>query len=974
MAANNPTQGDAIETLFIDLSVRTERLENDVKQALGKIENALKDGVDKPLKDTEKRIIGMGDVFKSVAQSMVTTFAQTHNPIAAFTNGIMSANVAVQAAAASGNTAAASMAGLIGGLAGLVTVGTVLLSVLGPVVNYFKQMAEQGLQIAARVDALRVGLEVTAKNAGMGVEYVSKKVQDLQRTGITTRESIESIMQFLTQGLPIENIEKLARAGQDMAVAYGRNSTETFNRFVYAIVTGNAEVLRLVGINKTATMMQDEFAKSLGKTTEQLTQQERKQAIINGIMKAAEGYAGLYEKSLESVGKKMTSLQRYTEEAGLALGQVLLPILTANIDVATQFFKSIQAVFLVMEKGAPAIRAGKPVFTEFGKVVFDAAKDIGDLILKLIDVIKYIQSLFSNLEKTSGSFKAAGIAAKAFYDLLAKFVEVLGTFAVLRGDVERLQYAFGMLSAAFEVIKEVAVLAFTAVAISIQYATDMLENFNRALKRETLLTLEEMSARARAAGGVMAGTLLGVGKTGFEDTSREEAIADMRANNAELAAILAQRELLATEANDALKKAMAEAIKAGVGLIQAGGIAINEFEGKFRDQMTKFEADVVAAGKQLSASLQKAIIGVTEAVAKRRVELEKNYQASLAELQKNATEARLQEDKNYQENEFNSKREFLIRMYRLEEDYTLNLLDAVQERDAKRVLQLMRQHSVDVRRNIEDFSFERVKAKEVHASRLNEIDKQEVEKRQLINESYNKSLRDLDDAAVEQIKALQKSYQEQFAALQDSANKQRAALKLAHDLELAQLRTLNLAKLREMVRSWADQGVITADGASKILKILTAYYGLGGAIDTLMSSFNARMKLNATISTQVSTVENQYSGTYMTPQKSTKSPGGVPYYAEGGFAIADRPTNVMMGEGGRREAALFMPLNTNMGLDEFFKAMSSQTSGQAGGHQIVDMNIRLTADSEFSPAFEDRIMMSIASAVRDTTRTVTRVR
>src|SRR3990167_4366619 len=308
---------DAIETLFVDLSVRTEKLENDVKQALTKVESALRQGIGKPVDEAERKIIGMGDVFKAVGLSMVNTFAQTRDPFFTLTQGVQTANVAIQTAAASGNTAAASVAGLASGVATAATAFVVFLSILKPVTDQLMQMATQGQQLAARVDALRLGLGVIAKNAGQDIDFVTKKVEDLQRTGITTIESVEGVMQFLTQGLPIENIEKLARAGQDIAVAFGVNSTETFNRFVYAITTGNAEVLRMVGINKTASQMQEEFAEKIGTTASALTDLQKKQAMVDGIMQEAAGYAGLYEKSLESVGKKMTSLQRYTEEATL---------------------------------------------------------------------------------------------------------------------------------------------------------------------------------------------------------------------------------------------------------------------------------------------------------------------------------------------------------------------------------------------------------------------------------------------------------------------------------------------------------------------------------------------------------------------------------------------------------------------------------------------------------------------------------
>ena len=67
------------------------------------------------------------------------------------------------------------------------------------------------------------------------------------------------------------------------------NSTEVYNALTHALITGRSEVLKTVGIQKTAGQMYEEFARKIGVATTALTFQQKQQAIAEGQDVVMEG-------------------------------------------------------------------------------------------------------------------------------------------------------------------------------------------------------------------------------------------------------------------------------------------------------------------------------------------------------------------------------------------------------------------------------------------------------------------------------------------------------------------------------------------------------------------------------------------------------------------------------------------------------------------------------------------------------------
>lgn len=1053
---------DPIETLYVDLGLKSDTFKKQVTEEMNNaVQNINKAGqgaqqavqhftsMGNSLASTAKQAIGLGNVLANTFQTVLANIFLGGNPLQALVSGIGAANAGLQGMASQGSGAAGALAAISGPVALVATGLSAVMAAGSGVIGIFERIAASGeapfAVLAARVETLGVGLDVIAKNAEVGLGTVREKMQGLQATGITTRESIESLMQFLSQKLPIDNIEKLARAGQNVAVAYGKNSTETFNRFVYAIMTGNAEVLRLVGINKTATMMQTEFAQAVGKSVTQLADLERKQAIVEGILKASAGYTGLYEKSMESLGKRIGSLPRYLEEAKLAFEQTLIPLLATVVELTEKFWKGMQRVFVQMTqvadesgkmKDVPLISPmGNYQLTEFSQKLYDISTVIADNLLPigeiLIAQLFKMGDLFNAAEMfvtpLIGVFKELAETVALFGDASATAFEI---FLRARDDMNKGGYNEPRTIEQFwESFGEYAIRANAMALQGIYLVIGALDAMNKKIKGEVAPSFDEIRKVAHDAAQAAVDDIVVV-ETAQESMYEKAMAAGKRTR--ELYQIVtgespylmteedmkkagfkegqgptskAYEEWLAKEQEKYLKetggeymktppkgqptfeqfvykeyetkkgkeeedartaaqrtKFQTDAIKKFADMMDAATKSEDRAADNFKEAADRFNAQVKEQEGKLLESLNKGLARLQKDYAKQVVNLREQAAESEKELEKQAGEARVEAQVEIQDRQTKLKQDFLFQMKRMEEDYLMNLEDAVGARDARKVLELMRQHKINQTRAKEDFDRRGADQSESDKKSLDNIDKREQEAKDRIKKSLDKQLVDLKTNLAEREDELRENYNEQLRELNKNADKQRADMNRNYKKQLDDLKKANNDRMIEMVKGWADANLITKDQAIVMLKNLDAYYGAKGTITTLLSDFIERVKRNANLNIVISaTTSGELTGAAAAATgdsaalyKSIKSYRGR---ASGGLTIADTPTTVMFGEGGR-EANFSMP----MGPGDW-TIPQLQNMGGGKGEDRMSLDVRIRADGNFSPQFEDGLYSRLADTI-----------
>jgi len=198
---------------------------------------------------------------------------------------------------------------------------------------------------AARTQVLGTSLKVVGEQAGYSRAELKAYEAAIKRMGITTQNARLAMIRFIQANLDLADAAKLARAAQDLAVIAGMNSSEAFERITQAINGQIPRLLRVFGIVQNLDEIYTNFGRTLGIYTEtinsageaeghwarQLTETEKKQALLNAVLEQAAKVSGTYVAAMGDVGKKMTSLPRVFEEARNAIGKHYLPVLNALV-------------------------------------------------------------------------------------------------------------------------------------------------------------------------------------------------------------------------------------------------------------------------------------------------------------------------------------------------------------------------------------------------------------------------------------------------------------------------------------------------------------------------------------------------------------------------------------------------------------------------------------------------------------------
>ncbi len=181
--------------------------------------------------------------------------------------------------------------------------------------------------VAARAETVAIALRVMAQNARISAEHVLNLWQSLQRQNISLVEGGQSMILLLSRFPQLIGLAgRLAEAAKDWAAAMGFVSSEVLRDFSVAVTRGNMEMLEHLNIVYTQTLAYQLFAQQIGKSAQDLNAFERSLAIADFLInRIGASVRGVYEETMNSLGKLLTSFQRVFQQVQILGGEQLLP-------------------------------------------------------------------------------------------------------------------------------------------------------------------------------------------------------------------------------------------------------------------------------------------------------------------------------------------------------------------------------------------------------------------------------------------------------------------------------------------------------------------------------------------------------------------------------------------------------------------------------------------------------------------------
>lgn len=210
--------------------------------------------------------------------------------------------------------------------------------------NIFALTAAFGaLRRAAATEQLEEGLIRVGNAAGANLTFVADNIRDITGAAISMEAAMSSTALAFSSGFSSTQLEDLTKVAKGASQALGRDMEDALTRLVKGTAKLEPEILDELGIMVRLDDAVDAYAVKLGKTGDQLTQFERRQAFLNatteqGLKKfgdvadaidpnpydqLAAAFSDLSKTGLNLINNVLTPLISFLASTPTALGGVL---------------------------------------------------------------------------------------------------------------------------------------------------------------------------------------------------------------------------------------------------------------------------------------------------------------------------------------------------------------------------------------------------------------------------------------------------------------------------------------------------------------------------------------------------------------------------------------------------------------------------------------------------------------------------
>jgi hypothetical protein len=291
------------------------------------------------------------------------------------------------------------------------------------------------------------------------------------------------------------------------------------------------------------------------------------------------------------------------------------------------------------------------------------------------------------------------------------------------------------------------------------------------------------------------------------------------------------------------------------------------------------------------------------------------------------------------ENEQKAESDLLQKLKELRQKYLLDLDEALQARDARQVIRLMKEYKLDKQNILDRAKLDEEQRKKDLAAELASIEADRQRKIQNENIDYQRKLQDLAKAKAREQEELQLWYQREQEDIQRNVQQKLEKL-LAGYIAEGKIHESEQARIYGILAKYFAQDMALVDSMAAYMTARFAQMSQAAA------SFNPAPVGSLNYSLGLPNLTNPFAGQYADPLADKM--------AEGGTVVASRPTTVTFGERGL-EAATFTPID-RAGRD--VGKIFGDTSG--GG-----VNGQITVAVDLSPDLEARIVDRSMNGVAD---------
>ncbi|MBU0906548.1 MAG: hypothetical protein KKE05_00155, partial [Nanoarchaeota archaeon] len=187
--------------------------------------------------------------------------------------------------------------------------------------------AEMATQYQQSTMAFRTMVQSMGKDADVEFAKIREKSAGL----IDQKSLVESANKAISLGIPIEKLGALMEIARVKARDMGISTNQAFNDIATGVGRASPLILDNLGLVMKVGSANEAMAASLGKTVAELTDKEKKMAVLNATLEAGKEALTRYDLSVKTTKEKMDSLKATVSDLNLMIGQVFIRAAAAAV-------------------------------------------------------------------------------------------------------------------------------------------------------------------------------------------------------------------------------------------------------------------------------------------------------------------------------------------------------------------------------------------------------------------------------------------------------------------------------------------------------------------------------------------------------------------------------------------------------------------------------------------------------------------
>lgn len=339
------------------------------------------------------------------------------------------------------------------------------------------KFGKECLRVATETSNAWIGLNSILTGQGRSFDNAKKFIQEYVSDGLVPlNNAVAAYKNLALRGYSSDQIEKTMTALKNSAT-FARQSTYSLGDAVQTATEGlkneNSVVVDNAGVTKNVAKMWEDYAKSIGKTTNQLTQAEKIQAEVNGILEEtkfqsndAAIYASTYSGKLAQLNTAFTNLKTAVGNVIQPIAKLFIPIITTAVNAVTRLFTALSgllSLFGLKADSVETVSSGLGDLANQAGTASDAVSGVGDSAKKAGKEAKKASNnlaSFDNLNvlpkdtdssSGSGGGSSGGGASAGLTDSLDVTSTIKEDTSMFDGLIDRVKQLAGIFKEGFDI-------------------------------------------------------------------------------------------------------------------------------------------------------------------------------------------------------------------------------------------------------------------------------------------------------------------------------------------------------------------------------------------------------------------------------------------------------------------------------------------------------------------------------------------